>query len=478
MIRKFINRMLRRKGPHASVRKHARRHRASDLGISHTSVSSAALRTCEGLQKAGFKAYVVGGGVRDLLIDARPKDFDVATDATPQDVNKLFRRSRIIGRRFQIVHVIFGRETIEVSTFRALQTDAETDAHGRVLRDNVWGNQEEDAARRDFTINALYYDPIAEEVLDYHDGVRDMQKRVMRMIGDPETRYREDPVRMLRVARFAAKLGFEIETKTARPMQSLAPLIKNVPSARLFDEMLKLLMSGSALDCLHQLRKAGLHHGLLPLLDVILEQPDGERFITAALAKTDERIRAEKSVSPGFLFATLLWQTVKTRWQANEKAGEHQVPALMMAIDTVLDDQAGQLAIQKRFTADMREIWSMQPRFERRHGQAPYRLIEHIRFRAAYDFFLLRGECGELDPALCKWWVDFAEGDAGSRHDLMAKKSDDGGRSGTSSRSRSRSRNRRRRSPMNADQASLDAAARELQSHSTPADRAGRGNDE
>lgn len=435
MIRNFLGRLFGRK----RAGDQPRRYRATDLGINPSEVSSAAMRTCETLQQAGFKAFVVGGGVRDLIAGLKPKDFDVSTDATPEQVVKLFRRARLIGRRFQIVHVIFGRETIEVSTFRSLQTNAETDDHGRVLRDNVWGSQTDDAARRDFSINALYYDPIGDEILDFHNGVADMRNKVIRMIGDPATRYREDPVRMLRTARFAAKLSFEVEPATRAPMLELAPLISNVPKARLFDEMLKLLMSGNALDCLHELRRAGLHHGLLPLLDVILEQPDGERFISAALSRTDERIARGKTVSPGFLFGTLLWQQVNQRWEQRVAAGEHKIPALMEAIDSVLDEQAGQLAIQKRFTADMREIWSLQPRFEKRAGQAPYRLIEHMRFRAAYDFLLLRCATGNADEALGKWWTDFLDGDPVARETLV--------NNAPSAAGRRRPRNRRRRRP-------------------------------
>ncbi|MCL4184982.1 MAG: polynucleotide adenylyltransferase PcnB, partial [Burkholderiaceae bacterium] len=270
MIKRLIDRILKRGSPRAAVRDRPKTYRGSEHGIRIEDVSSAAMRTCETLQKAGHKAYVVGGGVRDLMLGLAPKDFDVATDATPEQVRALFRRSRIIGRRFQIVHVIFGRETIEVSTFRAIQDVAETDEHGRVLRDNVWGTQAEDAARRDFTINALYYDPIGDTVLDYHNGVRDLERRTLRMIGDPTTRFREDPVRMLRVARFTGKLSFKVEPKTRKPIRELAELVHNVPAARLFDEMLKLLLSGHAMACLHELRREGLHHGLLPMLDLIL----------------------------------------------------------------------------------------------------------------------------------------------------------------------------------------------------------------
>jgi poly(A) polymerase len=307
--------------PAAAVR--LRTYTGAELGIRREQISQAAIRTCEALQRGGFKAFVVGGGVRDSLLGLQPKDFDVATDATPEQVQELFRRARIIGRRFKIVHVIFGRETIETSTFRALQSAAETDEHGRVLRDNVYGSQQEDALRRDFTINALYYDPVADQVLDYLGGVADLKARTLRMIGDPATRYREDPVRMLRVVRFAAKLDFAVDPATIAPVRELAGLMENVPSARLFDEMLKLLESGHALACVRRLRAEGLHHGVLPLLDVILEQPHGERFIEVALANTDERVRAGKSVSPGFLFATLLWQLVADRWQARKAAGTH-----------------------------------------------------------------------------------------------------------------------------------------------------------
>ena len=393
-------------------------YKGAELGLHREQISTAAIRTCEILQRAGYKAFVVGGGVRDSLLGLQPKDFDVATDATPEQVQASFRRARIIGRRFRIVHVMFGRETIETSTFRAIQTDAETDEHGRVLRDNVYGSQQEDALRRDFTVNALYYDPISDQVLDYLGGVDDLRQRTLRMIGDPETRYREDPVRMLRAVRFAAKLGFEVDAATIAPVRRLAELIENVPSARLFDEMLKLLESGHALACVHRLRDEGLHHGVLPLLDVILEQPHGERFIEVALGNTDERVRAGRSVSPGFLFATLLWQLVADRWQARKAAGEHSIPALMEAMDSVLDEQANKLAIHRRYIADMREIWGLQPRLEKA-GRGALRAMEHLRFRAGYDFLLLRVQAGELPEALGQWWTAFVEGDAAQREALL-----------------------------------------------------------
>ncbi|WP_321913103.1 MULTISPECIES: polynucleotide adenylyltransferase PcnB [unclassified Paraburkholderia] len=413
-------------------------------GINPALISRNAVRVTEGLQQAGFRAFIVGGAVRDLLLGVAPKDFDVATDATPDQVQKLFRRARIIGRRFQIVHVQFGQEIIEVSTFRALvdappadaapapapakrmrrdELDRKThavDASGRVLRDNVWGEQHEDATRRDFTINAMYYDPATQTVLDYHNGMADMRARLLRMIGDPATRYREDPVRMMRVVRFAAKLGFEIEENTREPITKLADLINNVPAARLFDEMLKLLLSGHALECLRWLRKEGLHHGLLPLLDVILEQPQGERFITLALSNTDARVRAGKPVSPGFLFATLLWHDVQQRWQQYTAAGEIPVPALHRAMDDVIDAQTEKLAIHRRFSSDMREIWGLQLRLEKR-GRGALKLLEHQRFRAGYDFLLLRCESGELDAEIGQWWTDFISGDIAAREALLSQ---------------------------------------------------------
>ncbi|WP_206999114.1 polynucleotide adenylyltransferase PcnB [Trinickia mobilis] len=427
-------------------------------GIDPELISRNAVRVTDTLQQAGHRAFIVGGAVRDLLLGVAPKDFDVATDATPDEVQRLFRRARLIGRRFTIVHVQFGQEIIEVSTFRALvdapeeaplggpppadarkegpggtpppkrlkrdELDRRThavDASGRVLRDNVWGEQHEDATRRDFTINAMYYDPATQTVLDYHNGLADVRARVLRMIGDPATRYREDPVRMLRVVRFAAKLGFEIEDATRAPVKKLADLINNVPAARLFDEMLKLLLSGHALACLKQLRKEGLHHGLLPLLDVVLEQPHGEKFITLALNNTDERVRAGKPVSPGFLFATLLWHDMQQRWQQYEANGEYAVPALHRAMDDVLDMQTEKLAIHKRFSADMREIWGLQLRLEKRSGRSALKLLEHQRFRAGYDFLLLRCESGELDSSIGQWWTEFIDADAATREALLSQ---------------------------------------------------------
>src|SRR5438270_7546833 len=414
LIKPFIRRVLGLPGNHME-RVPREKH-----GLSRDAISPAAAKVCTALRDAGFSGYVVGGAVRDLLLGIEPKDFDIATDARPQQVKPLFRRALIIGRRFRLVHVMLGADTVEVSTFRAADPDtAEKDEHGRVLRDNVFGTQAEDARRRDFTVNALYFDPATEEVVDFHGGLADLKKRVLRVIGDPATRYREDPIRMLRGVRLSAKLGLTLDPATREPIRSLSPLMERVPPARLFDEMLKLLLSGHASACLRQLREVGLHKGLLPLLDVILEQPLGERFVTLALAQTDERVLTERPVSPAFLFAALLWHEVLAAWKAREARGERSIAALESAMDEVLETQCAKLAITRKLTATMREIWSMQPRFEMRSGQRPYRLLESPRFRMAYDFLALRAASGEVPADLEVWWRAFYAADAETRKAML-----------------------------------------------------------
>jgi len=423
MIKKLISKLFtpRAARPILSVKRHAPlRVPQAKHGIDRRLVSRHAIKVCDVLHENGFEAYIVGGAVRDLIVGAQPKDFDVATNATPEQIQPLFRRARIIGRRFRLVHVVFGQEIIETSTFRASGSDEQTtDEHGRILRDNVFGTLEEDAARRDFTLNALYYDPATEIVIDYHDGVADLKKKTVSIIGDASKRYREDPVRMLRGMRFAAKLGFTIAPSTLAPIREMAHLIENVLASRLFDEMLKMLTCGHALDCLRRLRAEGLHKGLLPLLDVVLEQPGGERFVKLALERTDVRVRSGKSVSPSFLFAALLWQQVNHRWQQYRADGELPMPALGMAVDSVLDDQTEKLAIQRRFVSDMREIWFMQPRFERRQSKGAWRMLEQPRFRAACDFLQLRAAAGEVDSALAQWWMDLADASDAARAEML-----------------------------------------------------------
>jgi poly(A) polymerase len=415
----MIRRLLARFMPGRPASK-PRIYKPDQHPVRRTQLSAGARSVTHKLQEAGFKAFIVGGAVRDLLLGLTPKDFDIATNATPEQVKPLFRRAFIIGRRFRLVHVHAGAEVLEVSTFRAAQTgDDATDVNGRLISDNVYGLQSEDAKRRDFTINALYFDPETEEVWDYVGGVTDIRARRMRLIGPPVTRYREDPVRMLRAVRLAAKLGIAIDPKTAAPIPKLAPLIQNVPPARLFDEMQKLLLSGHAAQTLKSLRAHGLHHGLLPLLDVVLEQPLGGKFIDAALANTDERVREDKGVSPAFLFATLLWHEVLVHWKSAQDKGGKPLPALFDAMDHVLNAQAQRIAIPRRFEATIKEIWSLQPRFEQRAGSRPARLVEHPRFRAAYDFLAIRGESGEVPMALVDWWTRFQDANDTARAAML-----------------------------------------------------------
>ena len=440
MIRRLLARLMPAKS--GIGRPRARVYGASDHPLRRNQLSRGALDVTRRLHDAGFKAFVVGGAVRDLLLGIEPKDFDIATDALPEQVKPLFRRAYIIGRRFRLVHVHSGAETIEVSTFRAAQTgDDATDEHGRLLSDNVYGSHAEDAARRDFTINALYFDPATEQVWDYVGGVADIRARRLKLIGPPITRYREDPVRMLRAVRLAAKLGVAIEPKTAAPIPKLASLMENVPPARLFDEMQKLLLSGHAVETVKSLRAHGLSHGLLPLLDVIIEQPLGQRFIELALANTDARVREERGVSPGFLFATLLWHEVLATWNAAKARGETPIPALFEAMDTVLERQAKKLAIPRRFEATIKEIWSLQPRFVQRAGGRPFRLLEHPRYRAGWDFLDLRCASGEFEDELADladWWDRFAD----TAHDerLAMLQPDEGPKKRRRSRGRGRKR--------------------------------------
>lgn len=410
------------------VNKEPRIIRASEHGIDPKMVSFAAVRTCSILQQRGYKAYVVGGAVRDLLLGVKPKDFDVATDATPEQVKRAQRRAFIIGRRFRLVHVVFGNEIVECSTFRALDASGvRKDASGRVISDNIFGEMWEDAARRDFTINALYYDPSTGDIYDYHGGYEDIRRKTLRMIGYPQARYREDPVRMMRAVRISAKLGFKIEKSADRAIAEMAPLLGNVPAARLFDEMIKLFTCGRAEECLLKLRAAGLHRSLLPMLDVILDEPDGEKFLMLALKRTDERIAVGKKISPAFLFATLLWPQVKKRWDAYQKSstsnkGSARAMALYSAAEEVIATQSAKLAIQYRFVADMKLIWMLQLRFERRTGKNPYTLVEHPKYRAGYDFMLLRSALGHVPESLVHWWEDFVDADEQKRADMVARR--------------------------------------------------------
>ncbi|WP_237055196.1 polynucleotide adenylyltransferase PcnB [Microbulbifer sediminum] len=421
----------------------------SDHNLSRRDISRAALTVLKRLQDAGFEAYIVGGGVRDLLLGGHPKDFDVATDATPEEAKKLFRGSRIVGRRFRILHARIGREIIEVTTFRGHHSEgedheAQQSEHGMLLRDNVYGDLKSDAVRRDFTVNALYYTTNGFEIHDYTGGVRDIEDRLIRMIGDPETRYKEDPVRMLRAIRFAAKLGFQIEPDTAAPLRELAPLLRNIAPARLFDEVLKLLMSGHGEQTFELLRDYGLWQHLFPENDIMLGDATALELTRIALRNTDDRIRADKRVTPAFLYAALLWPAVNREQQRLVDKGTPPVPALAGAAQKVIGAQLAHTAIPKRFSLPMREIWEMQSRLPRRNGARAQRLSEHPRFRAAYDFLLLREESGEIPPGLGQWWTDFQQADAEGREQMVRKVQRPGG--GRKSRG-----GRRRRKPRSSE---------------------------
>jgi poly(A) polymerase len=448
MIKSLIRRLIGNSEPNKPItfgKRHnvpASQHRI-DLGL----VDERALQVVQTLQDKGYEAYIVGGAVRDLLLGLRPKDFDVATNATPEQVKGLFRRAFIIGRRFRIVHVVYGRgrehEVIEVSTFRAYLDNAaaETvhgnertakgelarmqhavDASGRVLRDNVWGPQNEDATRRDFTINAMYYNPRTQEVIDYHKGFEDARKRVLRMIGDPVLRYREDPVRMVRAIRFSAKLaalGFKLEARTAAPIRKSLDLLADVPQSRMFDEMLKLLQTGHALASIDQLKALGVAKGIYPLLDLVVERCS-DPFVQAALQDTDRRVAEGKPVAPSFLLACVLWSDVRQGWQA-QRAHQPSTPALQAAIDEVFDARIGDVSGRGKLAADMREIWMMQPRFDKRVGNSPMTLVMMARFRAGFDFMRLRSEVGEVDESLADWWQTFSVADEAQREDMLAQ---------------------------------------------------------
>ena len=390
-----------------------------DHNISRANISSAALKVLYRLKDGGYQGYLVGGSVRDLLLGGQPKDFDIATDATPEEVRALFNNSRLIGRRFRLAHVRFGREIIEVATFRAGQDEQLADQHqtdeGMLLRDNVYGNIQQDALRRDFTVNALYYNIADFSIIDYAGGVEDLNNGILRLLGDPETRYREDPVRMLRAVRFAAKLGFRVASETESPIRELAPLLSDVPAARLFEEMLKLFLGGSAVGSFEKLRQYGLFGQLFPDTDTCLAELDHEfplTLVLKGLENTDNRVREEKPVTPAFLFAVLLWEPVRRRAAELEATGIVPYQSVQQAASEVVSRQLKRVSLPRRFSTPMQEIWAMQARFSQTRGKRPLKLLAHPRFRAAYDFMLLRAASGEADPELAAWWTEFQEGNA------------------------------------------------------------------
>lgn len=409
-------------------------------------VSASACKVVERLQSAGFDAYIVGGSVRDLLLGQAPKDFDVSTSATPDQVRELFRNARLIGRRFRLAHVRFGREIIEVATFRGDGGEdsehREVEESGRVLRDNVFGSEEEDALRRDFTVNAMMYDPASETIRDYVGGYEDVLARRLRLIGDPVTRYREDPVRLLRAVRFQVKLGLSIEPQTAGPMVALAPLLADIPPARLFDEILKLFLAGHAWPTYQALVRQALWDQLFPGL---IEDPaNPPPLVEQTLKNTDQRVAEDLPVTPGFLFAAFLWPRVRARAEQLTGSGMPPIDALAQAGEEAIVDQARTVAIHRRFSSMSKEIWCMQPRFEKRRGKRALRLINERRFRAAYDFLLLRVlEEPEL-AELAEWWTQAQEVE-GQELEQMVRSADGGG--GGQGRRRKRRPRKRKANP-------------------------------
>ena len=406
--------------------------------VSRQQISSGCLKILYRLNEAGYQAFIVGGGVRDLLLGLHPKDFDIATNATPEQVKELFRNSRIIGRRFRIVHVRFGRELIEVSTFRAApqdsvqiageslgrkikNIDSARSASGMLLRDNVYGDIEGDVQRRDFTANALYYTVKNFEIHDYVQGMKDVENRVLRMIGNPSERYREDPVRTLRAIRLSVKLGFSIEKETAEPIKEFAKMLESIPAARLFDECLKLFFSGFARPTFEALREYSVFQYLFPQTEkMIIKEPSALTFINLAMNNTDQRLAEGKSVAPYFLLATILWPAVEKQFKHHLSQGMPELVAMYEASDEVLGQQVQRIAIPKRLSIPMREIWELQLRLPNRRGKRAEALLRHRRFRAAYDFLLLREANGLQTKGLGSWWTEFQVADHNERLNLQA----------------------------------------------------------
>ncbi|MER2493343.1 polynucleotide adenylyltransferase PcnB [Catenovulum sediminis] len=398
----------------------------SEHNISRKDISKSALKVLYRLKDGGFDAYLVGGGVRDLLLGLKPKDFDIVTNATPEQIKRLFSNCRLIGRRFRLAHIVFGPEIIEVATFRGHhQDDGEKNQsdHGQLLRDNVYGTIDEDAERRDFSANALYYNIADFSIRDYWGGLEAIQKRQIDLIGDPETRYREDPVRMLRAVRFAVKLDMQITPATADPIYELAPLLQNIPKARLFEECLKMFLSGQGLKTFEMLLEYKLMQQIFPnLTQAFDKQTKAYQLFTIALANTDKRINNDMRVTPAFLFAALLWYEMSAAQEHYLQQGLPPQDALHMATSAVLDSGQFNVVIPKRFSTGIREIWQLQPRLEKRAGKRCLKLLEYPKFRAAYDFLLLRTEVeGEPLEEIANWWTELQKSDEAQQAMLLGQ---------------------------------------------------------
>jgi poly(A) polymerase len=372
-------------------------------------ISVHAIKTIQVLEENGFEAYLVGGAVRDLLFGIKPKDFDVVTNATPDQIHHLFKRSRLIGRRFKLVHVIYGREVIEVSTYRSQQKEI-PQADGSIVKDdNHYGTIEEDAVRRDFTINAMFYSPSNHKLVDFHDGLEDLNRGIIRIIGNAEKRYQEDPIRILRAFRVCAKLNMALNETSRAPIKKLVPLLHDIPHSRLFDEVIKFFLTGHALNSYRVMQDENIYSQFF--LSPESELKDIDLFISNGLKNTDLRINQDKSCNPSFLFSFLLWHQVDVLWDRYKLELKHSIAGLNQAIDEVIEKQIKLFPIHKRFTITMKEIWRLQPRFENQSPKKIYRLLLHPRFRAAYDFMLLRCESNQLDKNIGIWWTTFIDAD-------------------------------------------------------------------
>lgn len=372
-------------------------------------ISVHAIKTIQVLEENGFEAYLVGGAVRDLLFGIKPKDFDVVTNATPDQIHHLFKRSRMIGRRFKLVHVIYGREVIEVSTYRSQQKEI-PQADGSIIKDdNHYGTIEEDAVRRDFTINAMFYSPSYHKLVDFHDGLEDLNRGIIRIIGNAEKRYQEDPIRILRAFRVCAKLNMALNETSRAPIKKLVPLLHDIPHSRLFDEVIKFFLTGHALNSYRVMQDENIYSQFF--LSPESESKDIDLFISNGLKNTDLRINQDKSCNPSFLFSFLLWHQVDDLWDRYNLELKHSIAGLNQAIDEVIEKQIKLFPIHKRFTITMKEIWRLQPRFENQSPKKIYRLLLHPRFRAAYDFMLLRCESNQLDKNIGLWWTAFIDAD-------------------------------------------------------------------